>query len=465
MPLKLAQMPKSGSLDSEMASDPQTIPNWKALFRVPGFSFFFVAMLVSLFGTGMNFAGVTWYVLGATHSTVKVSLIVILVTLPGLVVPPFGGVLIDRVDRRYLGIVIDATRAVIVLGTAALAYAGRLAMWELYSMVLLLGVGFAIYWSTTNALIQELVPQEKLITANATVLIAVQGGMAAAGALVGFIYERAGLAGILGIDGTTYLISAICLLMLRQGYYAPREIQNMRLVSSSPTIEAPPEMSEPTLMRTDGAGRGASGVFADIAEGLAYLQQQPRVMALGFTYACMMAGVISANVLVVALAKDLLAAGARGYGWIEAGWACGAIVGGLAAGIAARKKPYGVLVAALATLAVGHTLFPYSRVLGVAVAMNALFGVCRALGGVLTQTSIMAVVPRHLMGRTQSAFSVIGTVLQVGMSFTLGWFAEHVTLAIAFLLLGAIYGGGVVAALRVRALSLGASKMPTPAEG
>jgi DHA3 family macrolide efflux protein-like MFS transporter len=461
----LMQMLKSGSLDSEMASDPQTTPNWKALFRVPGFSFFFIAMLVSLFGTGMNFAGVTWYVLGATHSTVKVSLIVILVTLPGLVVPPFGGVLIDRVDRRYLGIIIDATRAVIVLGTAALAYAGHLAMWELYSMVLLLGVGFAIYWSTTNALIQELVPQEKLITANATVLIAVQGGMAAAGALVGFIYERAGLAGILGIDGTTYLISAICLLMLRQGYYAPREIQNMRLVSSSPTIEAPPEMSEPTLMRTDGAGRGASGVFADIAEGLAYLQQQPRVMALGFTYACMMAGVISANVLVVALAKDLLSAGARGYGWIEAGWACGAIVGGLAAGIAARKKPYGVLVAALATLAVGHTLFPYSRVLGVAVAMNALFGVCRALGGVLTQTSIMAVVPRHLMGRTQSAFSVIGTVLQVGMSFALGWFAEHVTLAIAFLLLGAIYGGGVVAALRVRALSLGASKMPTPAEG
>ncbi|HEY5069040.1 MAG TPA: MFS transporter, partial [Candidatus Acidoferrum sp.] len=171
-------MPKSGSPDSEMAPDPQSTPSWKALFRIPGFPFFFVAMMISLFGTGMNFAGVTWYVLGVTHSTVKVSWIVILVTLPGLVVPPFGGVLIDRVDRRYLGITIDATRAVIVLGTAALAYAGRLAMWELYSMVLLLGVGFAIYWSTTNVLIQELVPQDKLITANATVLIAVQGGMA-----------------------------------------------------------------------------------------------------------------------------------------------------------------------------------------------------------------------------------------------------------------------------------------------
>src|ERR1700733_11057129 len=244
-------MPKSGFYETELARDHPSAPSWTALFRVPGFPFFFVAMFVSLFGTGMNFAGVTWYVLGATHSTVKVSLIVILVTLPGLVVPPFGGVLIDRVDRRYLGITIDATRAVIVLATAALAYAGRLALWELYSMVLLLGVGFAIYWSTTNALIQELVPREKLITANATVLIAVQGGMAAAGALVGFIYERAGLGGILGIDSTTYLISAICLLLLRHGYCAPREIQGNRLVSSSPTIEAPPEMSEPVLMRVE----------------------------------------------------------------------------------------------------------------------------------------------------------------------------------------------------------------------
>src|ERR1700688_1331100 len=346
-------MPKSVSLDSEMTSHPQSTPGWRSLFRVPGFPFFFVAMLISLFGTGMNFAGVTWYVLGATHSTVKVSLIVILVTLPGLIVPPFGGVLIDRVDRRYLGITIDATRAVIVLGTAVVAYAGRLTMWELYSMVLLLGVGFAIYWSTTNALIQELVPQDKLIAANATVLIAVQGGMTAAGALVGFTYERSGLAGILGIDGTTYLISAICLLFLRRGYYAPTEAHNTRLTSASPTIEAPPEMSEPSLMRTEAQLTPISSVFVDIAEGLEYLWQQPRVLALGITYSCMMAGVISANVLVVALAKDLLFAGPRGYGFIGLGWASGAVVGGLAAGTLARKRPYVVLISALAILAVG----------------------------------------------------------------------------------------------------------------
>lgn len=448
-----------------MASDPQPASSWKALFHVPGFPFFFTAMLVSLFGTGMNFAGVTWYILGVTHSTVKVSWIVILVTLPGLVVPPFGGVLIDRVDRRYLGITIDAARAVLVLGTAALAFLGRLAIWELYSMVLLLGVGFAIYWSTTNALIQELVPRDQLITANATVLIAVQGGMAAAGALVGFIYEHSGLPGILGIDGTTYLISAICLLMLRQGYCPPHEAHNTRLTSASPTIEAPPEMSEPSLLRTEEAMHPIRSVFADIVEGLDYLRVQPRVLALGITYACMMAGVISANILVVALAKDLLSAGPKGYGWIEAGWACGAIAGGFAAGVVARKRPYGMLILALAVLAVGHTLFPFAHLLAVAVAMNALFGACRALGGVLTQSSIMTAVPARLMGRTQSAFSVISTVLQVIMSFTLGWFAQNVTLSIAFLILGAIYGGGVLAAVRVRALSLPAKGVPAATTG
>src|SRR5216684_3488300 len=219
-----------------MASDLHSTLDWKALFRVPGFPFFFFAMFVSLFGTGMNFAGVTWYVLGATHSTVKVSLIVIL------------------------------------LGTAALAYVGRLAMWELYSMVFLLGVGFAVYWSTTNALVQELVPREQLLTANATVLIAVQGGMTAAGALVGFMYERAGLPGILGIDGTTYLISAICLLLLRHGYQAPQDVHDSRLLSAAPTIEAAPDMSEPSLLREDEDSFSAAGVFADIAEGLRYLQ-------------------------------------------------------------------------------------------------------------------------------------------------------------------------------------------------
>jgi hypothetical protein len=166
----------------------------------------------------------------------------------------------------------------------------------------------------------------------------------------------------------------------------------------------------------------------------------------------MMAGVISANVIVVAMSHDLLHAGARGYGFIQAGWALGAVAGGLLALSLPRKHPRGLLIAALTVLAVGHALFPFAGWLVVAVAMNTVFGACRALGSVLTQSSILKVVPRHLMGRTQSAFAVIATLLQIVMSFTLGWLAEHTSLQVAFVLLGLLYAVAVLAAIRATGL-------------
>jgi DHA3 family macrolide efflux protein-like MFS transporter len=436
--------------------------DWKALAEVPGFRWLFLGMFVSLFGTGMNYAGVTWYILSRTHSTVSVSWMVILVTLPGLFVPPFGGVLIDRVDRRYLAITLDVARSVIVLGVAALALSGRLRLSGVYWMELLLGVGFAIYWSTTNSLLQELIPATQLVGANSAILIAVQGGMIVSGAVVGFVYERAGLGGILAIDGFTYFAAGMCLVAVRRGRFLPH-------YSFSPAAPIGAPSVEPVLEAT---GRetlpGATSMFsrrrfsAEIAEGLRYLGEQPRVLALGLTYACMMAGVISANVLVVALARDILSAGPRGYGYIEAGWAVGAVAGGLAASWLARRYPVRVLVGALAILAVGHSLFPFVRWLAVAVAMNALFGACRALGGVLTQSSLMGVVPRRLMGRTLSAFSVVATILQMTMSFLLGWFAEHKGLGDAFVLLGCLYGVAVVAALRTGSMESAVHSVPVP---
>ncbi|PYU22391.1 MAG: hypothetical protein DMG32_18295 [Acidobacteria bacterium] len=427
-------------------------PQWQSLFCNRGFPFYFAAMFVSLFGTGMNFAGVTLYVLAKTHSTVQVSLTVILLTLPRLLVPPLGGVLTDRVDRRYLSIILDLGRAAIVAAAALLAWRGRLELWQLYGMVLLLGVGFAIYWSSSLALLQEVIPPPQLVSANSAVLIAVQGGMLAAGGLVGLVYERAGLAGILAIDGATYVLSALCFYLLRRGYLPPQ-------ISAPPTLFSTVDFEAQSHTVAD----REPGVLADLHEGLNYLRTQPNVFALGLTYSCMMAGVISANVLVVALANNLLHVGARGYGFIESGWALGAVIGGFVAAPLARRRPYQVLVTALFLLAVGHALFPYAGALAVAILMNAVFGGCRAIGAVLTQSSILASVPNRLMGRTQSAFAFMATILQIVMSFALGWLAEHASLQLAFLLLGAIFGAALLAALRVRTLSAVPATEPTAA--
>jgi MFS family permease len=427
--------------------------DWRLLLESRGFVFLFLAMFVSLLGTGMNFAGVTWYVLEQTHSPVKVSLLTVLVMMPGLVVPLVGGVLIDRVDRRYLGVVLDLIRGAIVLGTAALVRAGLARIWHIYAMVFLLGVGFAIYWSTVNALAQEVIPRGQYATANSGVLIAIQGGMMTGGSLVGFVYKSAGLAGILGIDGLTYVVAAASLLLLRRGHVAP-QAHREEVEGSAGGAGAAAGCEDPLGQALAGPGLGGQ-FLRDLREGARYLRSQPRVLALGITYACMMGGVVSSNVLLVTLTQSVLHSDARGFGFMEAGWAFGAVTGGLFAGVFTDwfSAPL-LLIVALAVLAGGHTLFPYAGSLAVAVAMNALFGLCRAFGGVLAQTGIMLDVPRRLMGRTQSTFSILSTVLQVLMSLALGYFAQHLSLPLAFFVLGLLYGCAVLAAIRARDLEL-----------
>src|SRR5260370_6618756 len=194
-----------------MATATTNTVDWTLIWAQCGFRYFFFAMFVSLFGSGMNFAGVSWYIMAATHSTVKVSGQVIVMTLPGLFVPFLGGVLIDQFDRRYLGVLLDLTRGFFVLATAYIAWRGHLQLWHLYAMTLITRTGSAMYWATVNALAQEVIPPSQFTRANAAVLVGVQSGMLIAGSFVGFLYNTAGIEGILCIDGLTYFVSCFCL--------------------------------------------------------------------------------------------------------------------------------------------------------------------------------------------------------------------------------------------------------------
>jgi MFS transporter, DHA3 family, macrolide efflux protein len=435
-----------------MASATTTRVDWTLIWAQRGFRYFFLAMFVSLFGSGMNFVAVSWYILASTHSTVKVSLQVIVVTLPGLLVPFLGGVLIDRFDRRYLGVVLDFARGIAVLATAYIAWRGDIQLWHLYLMTLITGTGSAMYWATVNALVQEVIPASQFTGANAAVLIGVQSGMLLAGSFVGFIYDRAGLGAILAIDGATYFVSAFCLYQLRRGYVSPRE--HLRYSREySETTEATAEALE-SGENPEVAEAGLSlAMYVDLKEGFAYLKQQPLVRALGITHATMMAGVVSANVVLVALANDVLHAGARGLGFLEAGWAVGAITGGLIASQLPDRVRMILYVAAVAVLSGGHMATPFVAFLAGAAMLQFVFGFCRALGGVVAQSSLMSIVPRHFMGRTQSAMAILGTVVQLLMSFGLGVLAERAGIVAGYALLAALYGGATLFALRARQLA------------
>ena len=425
--------------------------DWSLLWGQRAFRFFFTAMFVSLFGSGMNFICVSWYIMSVTHSTLAVSWQVIVVTLPGLVVPFLGGVLIDRIDRRYLGVLLDIARGFAVLSISYIAWRGGLQLWHLYVMTLITGTGSAMYWANVNALVQEVIPPSQFTGANATVLVGVQTGMLLAGTFVGFIYDHIGIAGILCIDGLTYFVSAYCLWALRRGYVSPRakpQYPREYSESSEATAEALESGDNPEV-----AEAGLSlAIYADMKEGYGYLREQPVVVALGVTHAILMASIVSSNVVLVALANDILHSGARGFGFIEAGWAVGAIIGGLITSQLPQKLRLPLYVAAIGGLALGHVAIPFVTFLLGAVLLQTCFGFFRALSGVVAQSSLMGIVPKHFMGRTQSAFAIFATVLQLAMSFSLGWMAERFSIAIGFFLLAAMYGGATLTASRARRL-------------
>jgi len=61
-------------------------------------------------------------------------------------------------------------------------------------------------------------------------------------------------------------------------------------------------------------------------------------------------------------------------------------------------------------------------------------------------------VPRHFMGRTQSAMAILTTVVQLSMSFALGWVAEGAGIVAGYALLALLYFGATVSAIRARQL-------------
>jgi hypothetical protein len=275
--------------------------------------------------------------------------------------------------------------------------------------------------------------------------------MLIAGSVVGFLYDRAGIWGILAIDGATYFVSAYCLYQVRHGYVSPRRLAKTNRVYSAAT-EATAEALE-SGANPEVAEAGLSlAMYQDFKEGVEYLKQQPVVRALGITHAIMMAGVVSANVILVALVHDVLHAGARGLGYVEAGWAAGAITGGLIASQLPQRRRMPMYVAALAILALGHMATPYIAFLVGAATLQFLFGLCRSLGGVVAQSSLMAIVPQHFMGRTQSAMAILTTIIQLLMSVGLGVIAEHVSLIAGYALLALLYVAATIFASHARQL-------------
>jgi len=398
----------------------------RTILQKPSLRFVFIANLVSMLGSGMNSAAVAWFILQTTHSEIALGMFAVLQTLPALVLLPFTGVLIDREDRRRLVMVLDVARAVVILVVAILAFKGKVKVWEVYLMNMLVAAGFWMFWPTITALIQELTPGEEVVHANTFLMAGVQGGWLIAGSIVGFVYNHIGLGGVLLIDVSTYVVSFLCYFAVRKGkHVVPRPAE----------LRADLIAAETTVQR----------FFREMREGFGFLRQNRHVVMLGMSWALFLGAMLTGVVVTAPLSDKVFHAGAVGYGWLNAGWGCGAFLTVLyAPQVIAKIGTRRAIAISTGMLAIASMLAPLSPLLAIAVFVYAIMGSGRGMTGIAMNTGIMEQVPPHFMGRVQNTFYCAGTALQILLGLIVGVVAQY-NLTAGFAVIGIAYALAFVA--------------------
>jgi MFS family permease len=388
----------------------------------------FTANVISMLGSGMNAAAVAWYILEATHSEVALGSFAVLQTLPAMLMLPFTGVIIDREDRRRLVMMLDAARALIILAVSLLSFAHRVKVWELYGMNTLVAAGFWMFWPTITALIQELTAGEEIVHANTFLLAGIQGGWLIAGSIVGFVYNRIGLGGVLLIDFSTYLVSFLCYFAVRSGrHVVPRPAElHSDLVAAETALER---------------------FVREMRDAIQFLQGNRNLLLLGLSWAVFLGGMMTGVVVTPPLSERVFHAGAVGYGWLNAGWGLGAFCSALYAPWAiARYGSRRSIALSMGLLTVCMTVAPLAPALALAVCAYAVMGSARGISGVAMNTSLMQQVPQHFMGRVQNTFYFMGTALQIVLALLVAAVAQF-NLAAGFSIIGMVYAVAFVSAV------------------
>src|SRR3954468_3855286 len=392
-----------------------------------GLRFIFIANMISMIGSGMNGAAVIWYILKATGSEMSLGWLLLLQTLPAMLLMPLSGVVIDREDRRHIVMVLDAGRGLIILTVAILALLHRVQIWQLYTMSIIVAAGFWMFWPTVAALVQELTPESEFIHSNTFLLAGVQGGWLLAGAFVGFVYNHIGLGGVLLIDFLTYVASFSCYFFVRQG----------RHVVQHPIREEIVEVEN-----------SVARYFHEMREGYRYVRARRFLMLLSTSWALFLGAMLTTGVVSAPLSDRILHAGAVGYGWLNGGWAIGAVVSATyTAWLIKRVGARHTVAITMAALSLAWFALPFSPMLAVAVGLYGVGGSARGVCGVALSSTLMETVPKHFMGRVQNTIYFAGTSLQLITGMLVGYVAHHIGLAPAFAIIATMYLCGFFAAL------------------
>jgi MFS family permease len=353
--------------------------------RHRNFRLLWIGLLVSFSGTFMQSAAVLWHVsvlVPSERRAIALGLVGLVRIVPVILFSLVSGVAADAFDRRKLMLVTQTIMAILAALLAILTFRGLTAVWPIYLLTAVSAAAGAFDLPARQALTPNLVPREHLPNAITLNSIMLQTASVTGPAVGGLLLATQGV-------GWVYTVNAVSFLFV---------------------IGALLAMDPPRHDETAPADRSNFTVSAAL-EGLKFVFRAPLIrstMLLDF-FATFFS---SATALLPIFAQDILHVGARGYGWLYAAPAAGAL---LTSAIMVRvvdwiERRGEVLIGAVAIYGLATVAFGFSRVFWLSF-------LCLAITGAADTVSTTF---RNLIRQLETPDRLRGRMMGVNMVFFIG---------------------------------------------
>ena len=320
----------------------------------------------------MQLAAINWHIYLITHSALALGLVGACRAVPIILCSLMGGVVADVVDRRRLMIVTQTMMLACSALLAFVTFSGLVHVWPIFLLTAIASAAWAFDTPARQSLMPMLVPAKDFPNAVSLSMLMFHIGLISGPPLAGFVLASHGPGLVYAINASSFLAVILGLALMH--------------VNSRPDRSDHP-----------------SGIsFAALVEGLRFVWRTPiivQTMTLDFVATFF----ASANQLLPIYAKDILAVGARGYGFLAGAPAIGAIIAGLVMARLGVLRRQGVTVIVSVGLYGAATVaFGLSRVFWFSLLMLAATGAADAVSTILRQTIRQLVTPNNLRGRMTS---------------------------------------------------------------
>lgn len=352
---------------------PHSVRNTFISLRNPNFRVYFAARIVANIGAWIQITAENWLVLQLTDSGLALGITNALQFGPLLIFGLYGGVIVDRYNRRRLLIATQSVLALLAGAVGILVATDLIQLWMIWLAAALLGLIMTIDKPALDSFLKELVGESDLSNAVALNNAAISSGRMIGPVVGGLLIAAYGLA-------PSFFINAIgcglvvVVLVLRDA---------ARLYVSEPAERKPGQVWE-----------------------IISCVHQDRVLAWT-VFAMFVVFVAGYNfqVLVPLLTSRSLGGSSELYGVVMSTLGLGAVVGSLL--IASWVKPSVVMVAAwCALLSVAHLWLALPLDVYIAVAGMFVLGVSCGFFSVTVASTLQIRARDDMRGRVMSLYSI-----------------------------------------------------------